>query len=153
MPLTVHAGEQGVPPDFADAPPEIVVEAVERLGARRIGHGTSLAASREARGLVKDRGIGIECCPVSNYRMGFMPIAQHPLKLFLEEGLLVSLSTDDPLMFGPFSVQQTFDAIESPLGLGPADLAALTRNALETAFVSDERRAHLRALARNRVDD
>lgn len=144
VPITVHAGEQGVPPAFADAPPELIVEAVERLGARRIGHGTSLAGSRNARELVRARNVGIECCPVSNHRMGFMPIAQHPLKRFLQEGLLVSLSTDDPLMFGPFSVQQTFDAIGEPLGLGPADLAALTRNALETAFVSDDRREQLR---------
>ena len=145
VPLTVHAGEQGVPPHYADAPPEIVVEAVERLGAQRIGHGTSLAGSREARDLMKARGIGIECCPVSNHRMGFVRIAEHPLKQFLEEGLLVSISTDDPLMFGPFSVRQTFDAIEEPLGLGPDDLATLTRNAIDTAFVSEERRQHLRA--------
>ena len=148
VPLTVHAGEQGMPPTYADAPPALIVEAVERLGARRIGHGTSLASSREARELMTRRGIGIECCPVSNYRMGFVPIAQHPLKQFLDEGLLVSISTDDPLMFGPFSVQQTFDAIEEPLGLGPADLAALTRNAIETAFVSDERRTWLRSQLR-----
>ena len=145
VPLTVHAGEQGEPPDFAGAPPELVVEAVERLGARRIGHGTSLAASAEARAIVRDRAVGIECCPVSNHRMGFVQIAQHPLKTFLQEGLLVSLATDDPLMFGPVSVQQTFDAIEQPLGLIPADLAALTRNAIDTAFVTDERRAWLRA--------
>ena len=144
VPITVHAGEQGKPPAFADAPPAFIVEAVERLGARRIGHGTSLAASAEARALMKARGIGIECCPVSNHRMGFMRIAEHPLKRFLEEGLLVSISTDDPLMFGPFSVRQTFDAIDEPLGLGPADLAALTRNAVDTAFVSDARRQRLR---------
>jgi len=145
VPLTVHAGEQGVPPAYTDAPPALIIEAVERLGAKRIGHGTSLAGSRETRAVMKAQGIGIECCPVSNSRMGFVPLAQHPLKQFLEEGLLVSLSTDDPLMFGPFSVQQTFDAVEEPLGLGPADLAALTRNAIDTAFVSDARRRHLRA--------
>jgi adenosine deaminase len=145
VPLTVHAGEQGVPPSYFDAPPELVVEAVERLGAKRIGHGTSLAASTEARALMKSRGIGIECCPVSNHRMGFVRIAEHPLKQFIDEGLLVSISTDDPLMFGPFSVRQTFDALEEPLGLGPGDLATLTFNAIETAFVSDERREYLRA--------
>jgi len=145
VPLTVHAGEQGLAPSFADAPPELIVEAVERLGARRIGHGTSLAASAEARALMKARGIGIECCPVSNHRMGFVGIAEHPLRQFLEAGLLVSISTDDPLMFGPFNVQQTFDALEAPLGLSPDDFATLTRNAVETAFVSDERRQHLRA--------
>jgi adenosine deaminase len=143
VPLTVHAGEQGPPDDHAKAPPALIVEAVERLGARRIGHGTSLAASQAARNLVRERGVGIECCPVSNHRMGFMPLARHPLKLFLDEGLLVSLATDDPLMFGPFSVRQTFDAIEEPLGLQPGDLRQLTRNGLETAFVSDTRRQSL----------
>ena len=101
--------------------------------------------AHKARAIVRERAIGIECCPVSNHRMGFVQIAQHPLKTFLQEGLLVSLATDDPLMFGPVSVQQTFDAIEQPLGLILADLAALTRNAIDTAFVTDERRAWLRA--------
>lgn len=144
VPLTVHAGEQGRPPDFTDAPSELIVEAVEHLGARRIGHGTSLASSRAARGLLRERGIAVECCPVSNACMGFMPVADHPLKQLLDEGLLVSLATDDPLMFGPFTVADTFDAIAGPLGLHPADLARLTRNAVESAFVSETRRDWLR---------
>ena len=144
VPLTVHAGEQGRPPDFLDAPPALIVEAVERLGARRIGHGTSLAASSGARRLMRERGVAVECCPVSNAKMGFMPIAQHPLPLLLREGLLVSLSTDDPLMFGPFTVSETFDAIAAPLGLSEADLLALTQHGIESAFVSDSRRAWLR---------
>jgi adenosine deaminase len=144
VPLTVHAGEQGRPPDFRDAPPDFVVEAVECLGARRIGHGTSLAASPAARALMRAQRVGIECCPASNEKMGFMPVAQHPLPKFLAEGLLASLNTDDPLMFGPFTVAATFDAVATPLGLDRASLDALTGNAIETAFVSDERRAWLR---------
>jgi adenosine deaminase len=145
VPLTVHSGEQGVLPDFADAPPAHIVEAIERLGARRIGHGTSLAASADVRRLVRERGIGVESCPVSNACMGFVPIAHHPLPGFLREGLQVSLSTDDPLMFGTFSVAEAFDAIQRPLGLDASALSALTRNAIETAFVSDDRRAWLRS--------
>jgi len=140
VPLTVHAGEQGRPPDFADAPPGLIVEAVERLGARRIGHGTSLAASRQARALVRDRGVSVECCPVSNERMGFMPVANHPLPLFLEEGLLASVCTDDPLMFGPFSVAETLGVVRGPLGLDRATLLQLSRNGVQSAFVSDARR-------------
>ncbi len=143
VPLTVHAGEQGVPPHFAEAPAGSILEAIERLGARRIGHGTSLAASADVRAAVRDRRIGIECCPVSNEKMGFMPVASHPLPEFLAEGLLVSLNTDDPLMFGPFGVEETFDAIAAPLGLDDAALAALTLNAIESAFVSEDRRAWL----------
>jgi adenosine deaminase len=130
VPLTVHAGEQGRPADFLDAPPELIVEAVERLGARRIGHGTSLAASSGARRLMRE--------------MGFMPIADHPLPLLLREGLIVSLSTDDPLMFGPFTVAETFDAIAGPLGLNDADLLALTHHGIASAFVTETRRAWLR---------
>lgn len=143
VPLTVHAGEQGRPPDFAEAPPALVVEAVERLGARRIGHGTSLAASAEARALLRERGVGVECCPVSNARMGFVAVAEHPLPGLLAEGLRVSLSTDDPLMFGPFTVAETFDEIAGPMGLDRPALAALTRHGIESAFVTEERRAAL----------
>ncbi len=144
VPLTVHAGEQGVAPDFADAPPASIVEAVDRLGARRIGHGTSLAASAEARALMRARAVGIECCPVSNEKMGFTPVAAHPLPQFLGDGLLATLNTDDPLMFGSFTVRETFDVIAEPLGLGSAALATLTRNGVDTAFVSEERREWLR---------
>jgi adenosine deaminase len=140
VPLTVHAGEQGYAPEFTDAPPRLIVEAVERLGASRIGHGTSLAASPQARTVVRERGIGVECCPVSNDRMGFMPLARHPLPLFLDEGLLVSVSTDDPLMFGPFSVAETLALTAGALGLDRAAMLRVGRNALATAFVTDGRR-------------
>jgi adenosine deaminase len=149
VPLTVHAGEQGKPPDYAAAPPNLIVEAVECLGARRIGHGTSLAASQAARDYIRERGVAVECCPVSNERMGFVPVSQHPLPLFLQEGLRVSLATDDPLMFGPFSVSETFAWIAGPLGLAGESLRLLTRNGLESAFISEERRAFLRERFKN----
>jgi adenosine deaminase len=75
--------------------------------------------------------------------MGFMPLAQHPLPMLLEEGLLVSLSTDDPLMFGVADVRETFERVAGPLGLEEGALAQMTRNAIQTAFVSDERRRWL----------
>jgi len=145
VPLTIHAGEQAYPPDFTDAPPALVVDAIECLGARRIGHGTALCASEPARALVRDRAVGVECCPVSNERMGFMPLQRHPLPRFLEEGLPVSVSTDDPLMFGPFSVRETLAATAGPLGLDRAAMLRLGRNALAGAFVTDVRRDALRS--------
>ena len=145
VPLTVHAGEQGRAPHFAAAPPDLIVEAIEALGARRIGHGTSLIASAAARAIVRDRGVGVECCPVSNEKMGFVRVADHPLRRFLAEGLLVSLNTDDPLMFGPFTVSETIEQVKGPLGLTEADVLALARHGIETAFVSDARREWLRA--------
>jgi adenosine deaminase len=105
-----------------------------------------LAGSREARLVARERGVGLECCPWSNDLMGFMPLDHHPLGTFLSEGLLASLSTDDPLMFGPFTVEETYEAIRRPLGLEASGLRQLTRNGIDTAFVSEERRAYLRTL-------
>lgn len=145
VPISIHSGEQGRPPAYDDAPPELAREAIELLGARRIGHGTSLAASPAMRALVRERGIGIESCPLSNLRMGFERLENHPIRLFLDEGLAVSFSTDDPLMFGPMSVAATMDAVAPQLPLSRADRLTLARNALATAFVSDERRRRLEA--------
>jgi len=144
VPLTVHAGEQGRAPLYDDAPPELIVEAIERLGATRIGHGTSLAASRAARAFARERGVAIECCPISNACMGFVGVAKHPVKVLLDEGLLASLATDDPLMFGPWTVRETFNAIAGPLGLRTTDLLRMTRNGIESAFVTEARRDALR---------
>jgi adenosine deaminase len=77
--------------------------------------------------------------------MGFVPIAEHPLPLFLEEQLLVSVGTDDPLMFGPFTVTQTCDMMAPALNLEVGWRLQLTRNGIQSAFVSDERRAWLTA--------
>src|SRR5262249_57198791 len=77
--LTVHAGE--------DAPVEYVWEAVDRLGAQRIGHGCAAATDPELmRRLAKD-GIVVECCLSSNYHTGAVPRgAPHPIQRFLEAG-------------------------------------------------------------------
>lgn len=151
VPLTIHAGEQGRDPDYCDAPADLIVEAVERLGACRIGHGTSLVTSAAARAVVREQGVGIECCPISNERMGFTPISRHPLPLFLREGLPVSLATDDPLMFGPFTVAETFARIAGPLGLDRHALLQLTFNGLQTAFITEERHALLQERLRNEM--
>jgi adenosine deaminase len=132
-----------VPPGFDDAPAALILEAIDRLGARRIGHGTSLAGSTAARVVARQRGIGIECCPWSNDLMGFMPLDRHPLGQFLSDGLLVSLATDDPLMFGTFTVREVFDVTAPRIGLESEALRQMTRNAIDTAFVSDERREWL----------
>jgi len=146
VPLTVHAGEQGTPPDFADAPPAFIIDAIAGLGAKRIGHGTSLvAANTIARSWVGQLGVGIESCPVSNACMGFMPLDRHPLRVFLADNLLVSVGTDDPLMFGPFTLADTREMIGPALGLTPADWWQIAANGVRTAFVTDERRAWLTA--------
>ncbi len=141
VPITIHCGEQGRAPDYADSPPHLVLEAIEALGAKRVGHGTCIAASEEVTAAALAAGTGIECCPRSNLAMGFIDkIEHHPLPQFLKAGLRVSIATDDPLMFGDFTVRELYEYCAEPLGLGRAEQIQLAKNGIATAFVSEKRR-------------
>jgi adenosine deaminase len=87
--VTVHAGE--------GAGAESVRDAVEVLGATRIGHATRAVEDRRVLDLLHDRGIGIECCLTSNLQTGVVPsLTMHPARFFLENGFRATLNTDDP---------------------------------------------------------
>lgn len=98
----------------------------------------------EVRELAKAMIVGIEACLVSNEMMGFVPVGNHPLKYFLDEGLLVSAGTDDPLFFGVASVREMLVNNGADLGLTPQDALRLARNGIATVFVTEKRRAELR---------
>ena len=86
--LTVHAGE--------DEGPEFIWEAIDLLGADRIGHGCSAVRDRKLlKRLARDR-ILVECCPTSNYQTGAVERgAPHPIHSFLEHGIPVAVCTDN----------------------------------------------------------
>jgi adenosine deaminase len=89
--LTVHAGE--------DAGPEYIWQAVDDLGANRIGHGCSAVRDEELlRRLARDR-IAVECCPTSNYQTGAVKDGEpHPILTFLEWGVPVAICTDNTVV-------------------------------------------------------
>jgi adenosine deaminase len=86
--LTVHAGE--------DAPADYVWQAVDELGAQRIGHGCAAAGDRELlRRLARD-GIVVECCLSSNFHTGAVKRDRpHPIVAFLEAGVPVAICCDN----------------------------------------------------------
>ncbi|MBI3805112.1 MAG: adenosine deaminase [Nitrospirae bacterium] len=86
--LTIHAGE--------DEGPEAIWEAIDILGARRIGHGCSAVKDKALlRRLAKDQ-ILVECCYTSNYQTGAVPMgASHPILTFMEYGVPVAICTDN----------------------------------------------------------
>lgn len=150
VPITIHCGEQGRAPDYTDSPPHLVLEAIETLGAKRVGHGTCIAASAEVSAAVLAAGTGIECCPRSNLAMGFIDkVEDHPLPQFLKAGLRASIATDDPLMFGDFTVRELYEHCAEPLGLGRSEQILLAENGVATAFVSESRRKILQQALRS----
>lgn len=151
VPITVHAGEQSKPPDFKETPPSFIRDAVEKLGAKRIGHGTSLIADRNLWNLLKERGVCIECCPSANDALGYMPLERHPMKDFLDAGLRVTANTDDPYLFGESGVRDMLVRHEQALRLTADDILQMTRNGIAAAFISPARRADLEKIFRESI--
>jgi len=87
--VTIHAGEWG--------PAIHVKEAIEELGAERIGHGVRVLENENITALTRERGTACEVCITSNYQSGVVEsLETHPLMKMFEKGINVTINTDDP---------------------------------------------------------
>ena len=132
--LVCHAGETGGP--------ESVREAVEILGAERIGHGIAVMKDDALAEMLSTHRVVLENCPSSNVATGALAkqtgkptasLADHPLKTFLERGSFVTLSTDDPGMFHTDLLSEYAHA--ASFGLSNAQLFMLAENSFNAAFL------------------
>jgi len=134
---TAHAGES--------AGPESVREAVELLGAERIGHATSAARDPAALALLVERQIPVEACLTSNLATGVITrLEDYPLRRFLEAGVPVTLNSDDPALFATSLEQEMIVAAET-FGLSPAEILQFAGEAIRGAFLPEGAQAALRA--------
>jgi adenosine deaminase/aminodeoxyfutalosine deaminase len=131
-----HAGEA--------CGPESIRDAVELLGAERIGHGLTAIRDANVMALLRERRIPVEVCPSSNVSTGLIArFEDHPLPKFLEAGLLVTLNSDDPAMFGT-SLQEEFLQATRCFEFSRETLAELCRNAVRASFLSEDEKQKLR---------
>ncbi len=129
LPLTAHYGEA--------AGPQFPREAIEALGVRRLGHGVSVAHDPEVTALARERGVTLEMCPTSNHRTNAVArLADHPARLMLDEGVRVTINTDDPGLFG-IDLTHELEACRNDLGFTDDELARVTRNAVDASFVDE----------------
>lgn len=136
--VTIHAGEA--------AGPESVREALDVLGATRIGHGVALKDDDELRRRVAGEGIVLECCLTSNVQTGAVAsLDAHPFERFRSEGLAVTLNTDDPAVCG-CTLTGEYALAAKQWGYDAATLRSLNRVAIDAAFMPRERAAELRGL-------
>ena len=132
--LTIHAGEWG----GADN----VREAIEQVGAERIGHGVRVMEDENVVALARERGTTFEVCVTSNYQSGVVPaLSNHPLPRMLQADLNVTLNTDDPSV-SRIDLTHEFRLAHEDLGI---PLNVLKRSVLASAKASflpdDERQA------------
>jgi adenosine deaminase len=132
------AGLHSVPHAGEMTGPESIWEAVEGLGAERIGHGIRCLDDPRLVAHLRETRIPLEVCPTSNVRTRQVPdIASHPLPRLLAEGLLVTINSDDPPMFGT-TLEREYQVLSKVFGLGATELAALARDAVRASFLDDE---------------
>ena len=130
--VTVHAGEI--------AGPESIWQAIQELGATRIGHGVSALADPDLIQMMKENRIGIECNLTSNVQTSTVPdYPSHPLRRFLEKGLLATINTDDP---GISAIDLAYEIqVAAPAaGLSPAQIEQAKANALEVSFLTENQK-------------
>ena len=134
-----HAGE------FDSA--RSVREAVEILGAERIGHGIRATEDREVLRLLKRRRIPLEVCPTSNLRTGVVRRwKDHPLTDLIRSGLRVTLNSDDPALFRT-SLSSEYAAAHRRLGIKPDALFRIHLEAIAASRLppAEKRRLRLRS--------
>ena len=134
--LTTHYGESGGP--------QFPREAIEALGSMRLGHGISVAWDPEVTALARDRGVALEMCPTSNLRTGgIASLPEHPARRLLDEGVRVTIDTDNPGLFA-IDLTHELELARDVLGFTDADLRRVTANALEASFVDEATKADVR---------
>ena len=129
MPFTLHAGECGNVVNITDA---------VQAGAGRIGHGIAMRKNPAVQKMVRDAGIGIEMCPVSNLQTKAVGNPQeYPIREFLEAGLLVTVNTDNRTVSGT-SMTKELELVQKRYGISDSEVLLLMKNAVQTSFADDE---------------
>lgn len=138
--ITIHAGEA--------AGPESIWQAIRELGAERIGHGVKAVEDPLLLDFLAQQKIGIESCLTSNIQTSTVAtLARHPLKTFLDHGVLASLNTDDPAVQGVDIIHE-YTVAAPAAGLTPAHIRQAQINGLEMAFLSAQEKQALREKVR-----
>jgi adenosine deaminase len=133
--ITVHAGEA--------AGAESVWEAIDLLGATRIGHGVRIEEDPKLKAALLGRGIGVEANLTSNFQTSTVDsLAEHPLKRWLDAGLLATINTDDPGISN-IDLRHEFEQAAPAAGLSELDTRKAQQNALALAYMSEDEKVDM----------
>jgi aminodeoxyfutalosine deaminase len=129
--LTAHAGETAGPGSVWGA---------LNLHAERIGHGFTAWQDPELVETLSTRQVPVEICITSNLRTGICStIAEHPVRNYFDQGVMVTLNTDDPAMFGT-SLTREYQLAQDAFGFTDEHLRELARNSFEASFLPAEKK-------------
>jgi adenosine deaminase len=132
------AGLHSIPHAGEAAGAASVSEALELLGAERLGHGVRVLEDADLIRKVRERGIPLDVCPTSNVRTGVVSMPdEHPLPKLLDAGLSVTLNSDDPAMFGS-PVAGEYTLARETFGISDEGLAAIASAGIRASFAEQD---------------
>ena len=130
-----HAGET--------TGPQTIWDALDQLGASRIGHGVSAAQDPELLAHLADHQVVLEVCPSSNLATrAVASLEEHPLPRFVEAGVPVTINSDDPPMFST-DLNTEYAIAADLLALDRAGVAELARTAVRASYAPSELAARI----------
>ncbi|WP_290702671.1 adenosine deaminase [Amphritea sp.] len=130
-----HAGEEG--------PAQNIIDSLELLHVDRIDHGVRAIDDPELIKRLVTEKIALTVCPLSNTRLKvFADMSQHNILEMLEQGVKVTVNSDDPAYFGGY-LTENFIALEKGLGMSKEQAVLLARNSFEYSFAKSERKAEM----------
>ncbi len=131
------AGLHSVPHAGESTGPESIWEALDLLGAERIGHGIAAVRDDELLARLRDDAIPLEVCPTSNVCTRAVPsLAEHPLPQLVAAGVPVTINSDDPPMFST-TLTHEYEVAAELLNLDESGIAELARAAVRASFLDD----------------
>jgi len=139
--VTIHAGEAYGPAS--------IHQAIHVCGAHRIGHGCRLREDGDLLHYVNDHRIALECCPSSNVQTGAVrDLRSHPMKLYHDLGLRVTVNTDNRLITDT-SVSRELWLCHTQMGLNAQDIHRIIINGFKAAFLPfHQKQAMVRSASR-----
>ena len=117
---------------------EHIRQALEDIGVDRIDHGTNIVEDPRLVDLVRTKGLGLTCCPVSN-RFVTADMKANEIVSLLRAGVKVTVNSDDPAYFGGY-VADNFAALAGEIDVTVEELAAIARNSFEVAWLTSRAR-------------
>ncbi len=134
--VVAHAGEV--------IGPESIWDSVRLLKASRIGHGISAIQDTELMDYLAGNRIALEICPTSNLftRHYVQRIEDHPIRAFYDRGMLVTVNTDDPSVFGVELIEEYMNLFTNGI-FSAAEILALATNNIAATFLPESRKQEL----------
>lgn len=134
---TAHAGEA--------AGAQSIWGALRSLQVERIGHGTRAEEDKSLLDYLVEHQIPVEMCPLSNLRTGVVrSIEEHPVRRYFDRGILVTINSDDPKMFGN-SLAEEFRTLREVFSFSDKEIRTLIANGVRASWMADDKKPRMLA--------